>query len=226
MLEEPLAIALCDFDNLSRSALELLFSDENVFELVRSVRDAALLPESSRDIVVLMDPMVGWRLIPDALSTARARMSNGIVVVYTTSVSSEVLRAALDVGAQGFVVKGRVDDMTLVSIVHLARRRGLVIVDESVREFFVSQSWRLNLSMAPPRIADLSGREREILQALASGMYDEEIAKEFSMSVSTVRTHLRRAEVKLKARGRVQAVAIATTLQLINPRAHTSSMIN
>ena len=58
-------------------------------------------------------------------------------------------------------------------------------------------------------VAKLSPREREILLMLADGLTGKAIATRLSLSPETVRTHLRNAMTKLRARTRVQAVAMA-----------------
>jgi DNA-binding CsgD family transcriptional regulator len=66
------------------------------------------------------------------------------------------------------------------------------------------------------RALRLTGRELEILQLIADGSGNRDISKELSISLETVKTHLRRLFVKLEARGRAHAVAIAWRRDLVD----------
>jgi DNA-binding NarL/FixJ family response regulator len=70
---------------------------------------------------------------------------------------------------------------------------------------------------ADARIAELTAREREILTAVATGLTNTEIAEQFVLSESTVKTHVGRILSKLGARDRVGAVIIAYDAGLVNP---------
>jgi DNA-binding CsgD family transcriptional regulator len=58
-------------------------------------------------------------------------------------------------------------------------------------------------------VPQLSPREREIMHLMAEGMTAEQIANQLSVSIETVRTHVRNVIRKLRARNRVHAIALA-----------------
>jgi DNA-binding NarL/FixJ family response regulator len=68
-----------------------------------------------------------------------------------------------------------------------------------------------------PRLAALTGREREVLQAIARGWTNGEIADRLQLAGSTVTTHVSRALAKTDARDRVQAVIFAYDTRLVLP---------
>ena len=134
---------------------------------------------------------------PDARALAR-RPELG-VILYTGDSDAELLYSGLDSGARGYALKAG-------SMAELARR------DRADR------GGRLVRRPAPgphPALAagdraacpQLSPREREIMHLMAEGRTAEAIADELSVSVETVRTHVRNVIRKLQARNRVHAIA-------------------
>ena len=68
-----------------------------------------------------------------------------------------------------------------------------------------------------PRLAALTSREREVLQAIARGWTNSEIADRLNLAESTVKTHVGRVLAKIDARDRVQAVIFAYDTRLVLP---------
>ena len=126
-------------------------------------------------------------------------------VLYTGFGDRELLVAALDAGARGFVLKegplnGLVRAVTLAAL-------GESYVDPALAGTLIRA--------ATAELPELSKREREALRHLADGKGNEEIAQALGISSATVRTYIQRAMEKLEADTRTQAVAIALRQSLI-----------
>jgi DNA-binding NarL/FixJ family response regulator len=126
----------------------------------------------------------------------------------TTFELDEYVFEALRSGASGFLLKDAEPTALLDAIRIVADGQSLLApsVTRRVIEHFGSTP------RAPephPQLGDLTGREREIVAWVATGMSNTEIAERLVVSPDTVRTHVSRAMIKLGARDRAQLVVIA-----------------
>jgi DNA-binding NarL/FixJ family response regulator len=140
--------------------------------------------------------------------TRRARRSapETAVLLYTGYGDRALLSEGLDAGVSGFVLKEAPIDDLLRAIRAVAA--GGTYVDPVL-------AGTLAASPAGAKRPELTVRERDILRLLADGLSNEEIGNTLFISPETVRTHVRKAMVKLDADTRTQAVARALRDELI-----------
>lgn len=122
------------------------------------------------------------------------------VILYTGDSDAELLYDGLDSGARGYALKAGSIDELVGAIERVAA--GGSYVDPRLDRILLSPR-------ATAKVPQLSPREREIMHLMAEGMTAERIGEEISVSVETVRTHVRNVIRKLQARNRVHAIAIA-----------------
>ncbi len=122
------------------------------------------------------------------------------VVLYTGDSDAELLFDGLDSGARGYALKAGSMDELVAAIERVAQ--GGSYVDPRLDRILLSPR-------ATANVPQLSPREREIMHLMAEGMTAERIGEEITVSVETVRTHVRNVIRKLQARNRVHAIAIA-----------------
>ncbi|MEY9874006.1 DNA-binding NarL/FixJ family response regulator [Streptacidiphilus sp. MAP12-33] len=180
--------------------------------------EAVRLTAELRPDVVLMDiRMPGM----DGIEATRRIVAAGDrsrVLVLTTFDLDEYAYGALRAGASGFLLKDARPDELLSGI------RAVAAGDAVVAPAMTRRLLDAFTSGVParepdtdPRIALLSTREREVLEAVAQGLTNSEIATRLVLSESTVKTHVSRVLSKLGARDRVQAVIIAYDAGLARP---------
>ncbi len=122
------------------------------------------------------------------------------VVLYTGETEPALVTAALDAGARGYVLKAGSMDELLSAINQVAE--GGSYVDPRLDRILLSPR-------ATSHVPQLSPREREIMHLMAEGLTAEQIGNQITVSVETVRTHVRNVIRKLQARNRVHAIALA-----------------
>lgn len=122
------------------------------------------------------------------------------VILYTGDAGAELLYDGLDSGARGYALKAGSMEELVGAIERVAA--GGSYVDPRLDRILLSPR-------ATESVPQLSPREREIMHLMAEGLTAERIGERISVSVETVRTHVRNAIRKLQARNRVHAIAIA-----------------
>jgi DNA-binding NarL/FixJ family response regulator len=145
------------------------------------------------------------------------------VLMLTTFDMDEYVYEALRAGASGFLLKDVPPEQLVSAILVVAQGEALLspsVTRRVIEEFTKRPPQREG---PPPEIADLTAREVEVLQLIARGLSNAEIAKELFVSETTVKTHVARVLMKCNLRDRVQAVVLAYESGLIRPGANTPS---
>ena len=139
------------------------------------------------------------------------------VVILTTFEEDEYIHGALRAGASGFLLK-RTSPEELTAAVHRVAA-GEALLSPSVTRRVIDQ---MVARPAPrtgddPRLAELTPREREVLELIARGLSNREIAAELVVEETTVKTHVKRVLTKLGVRDRVHAVILAYEAGVVSP---------
>jgi DNA-binding NarL/FixJ family response regulator len=138
------------------------------------------------------------------------------IVMLTTFELDEYLFDALRFGASGFLLKDT-EPVDLVNAVRIVAAGDSLISPSMTRrliEEFAARSKRPRLEGDLDR---LTGREREVLEQVAAGLTNEQIAQRLFISVATARTHVGRLIAKLGVRDRTQLVVLAYEAGLVRP---------
>jgi len=198
-----------DDHQVVRQGLEILFGDTDDLELLGTVgsgEDAVELIKQNEPQIVLMDVRLPGMDGVSTIKRIHEEAPNVQFVVFSAYGDRRLVSDAIAAGARGYVMKGAPPDDLLRAIRTVA-----------VNKPFVDPSLSLMLLMtdAGRAEAQLSEREREILQLLAKGYHTEEVARAIGLSVETVKSDTKRVIGKLQADTRTHAVAIALRQALI-----------
>jgi DNA-binding NarL/FixJ family response regulator len=139
------------------------------------------------------------------------------VLILTTYDLDQYVYAALAAGASGFLLKD-VTPEHLVAAVRLVRSGDALLAPAITRRLVERFAARgPNASALHRDLSTLTPREAEVLQALARGLSNAELAGVFQLAEATVKTHVARILGKLGLRDRAQAVVVAYETGLITP---------
>ncbi len=207
-------VAVVDDQALVRMGLRALLETEEDTELVGEAADGraglALVRAALPDVVLMdvrmpeLDGLEALRQI-----AADPALTGVRVIVLTTFELDEYVFAALAAGASGFVLKDG-EPAELLRAVRVVAGGGSLLsptVTRRVIEHFAAGPARR--SAPHPGVTELTEREREIVAWVATGRSNDEIAAALVVSPATVRTHVSRAMLKLRARDRAQLVVFA-----------------
>lgn len=212
-------VAVADDEAVVRMGLRALIEREADLEFAGEAGDGAgaldLLRRTRPDVLLLDIRMPGM----DGVDTLRAiaadpGLAGAKVVVVTTFAVDAYVFAALQAGASGFVLKDSAPD-ELVNAVRVVAR-GEALLSPAVTRTVIGQFARHGAEPVEG-LEHLTPREREMVAWVATGRSNEEIARELVISPDTVRTHVSRAMVKLRARDRAQLVVFAMRAGLTPP---------
>jgi DNA-binding NarL/FixJ family response regulator len=211
-------VVIADDQALVRAGFRKLLEVDPDIEVVGEASDGLEAVEAVRRLrpdVVLMDiRMPGV----DGLEATRRlghRETPTRVLILTTFGVTDYVYEALRAGASGFLLKDSPAEELLAAVRVVAR--GDALLDPSVTRSVIEEFRR-----KPPKADDLTekldgltARELEVLQLLARGLSNAEIAAELVVGDGTVKTHVARILQKLDLRDRVQAVIFAYESGLI-----------
>jgi DNA-binding NarL/FixJ family response regulator len=215
-------LLIADDDDLMRAGLiELLTADPQI-EIVGQAATGRQAVEQARRLVpdvVLMDVRM-----PDldgiAATRELARDAPGTrVVILTTFEQDDYIFGALRAGASGFLLK-RTRPEDLIAAVHTIAAGDSLLSPSVTRRVIDRMAQQPTPDLADQaKLDQLTSREREVLERIARGLSNREIAAALVVEESTIRTHVKRVLAKLDLRDRVQAVIFAYETGVNRPAA-------
>lgn len=182
--------------------------------------DVVRLVEEVQPDVVLMDIRMPGMDGLEALEHIRATLPQVAVVILTTYNEDALLLRGLHAGACGYLLKDCPLD-TLLHAIRAAAFGGTLLQPEMVARLLRAQAGATTPSPANIRAANMrrfTGRELDILAAIARGERSKEIAGHLGLTRRTVETYLTNIYLKLEVDSRAAAVAVALEQGLLRPK--------
>ncbi len=213
MPDRAIKVLLADDHTIVRQGLKLILSAHPDLEVVGEApngREAAELAEKLRPDIVLMD--VAMPELNGIEATRRMVAANPRVKVLVLSMHKEAVyvREVLKAGARGYILKDAIDTELVNAIRSVARGDGYISPAVSGA---LLNDYRQNQT---DPIDSLSGREREVLQLIAEGKTNKEVATRLNLSVYTVDSHRGKIMEKLNLHSTGELVRFAMKHGLVD----------
>ncbi len=210
-------VLICDDQEMVCEGLRVILSSAPGIQVVGVARDGAqaleLVPSARPDLVLMDLKMPGMNGI-QATRLLRERYPQVRVLVLTTYDADEWVLDAVRSGAAGYLLKDTPREALIAAVKGTVE--GKTHIDPNVAGKLLAQ-----IAASPPRaktsIAEtLSEREREVLQMLARGLTNADIAERLHLSEGTVRNYVSAVLAKLEVSDRTQAAVLALRYGLVD----------
>lgn len=222
-MAEPIRILLVDDQSLLRRGLAGLLNRNSDMQVVGEAdngEEALRLVESLDPDVILMDVRMP---LMDGVAATRELVKRGAragVIILTTFDDDQYIYEGIAAGARGYLLKDAEYDELSQAIRVVAKGEALLQPQVTLRVLkeFGRLAGQAPVKAPRPQAAlsePLTDREQEVLQLLASGASNQDIASKLYIGLGTVKHHVRAIFSKVGARDRVQAILIAQELGLV-----------
>jgi DNA-binding NarL/FixJ family response regulator len=217
----PVRVLIVDDDDLMRAGLRAVLASDDGIAVVEEAADGRRAIDRVRHgqiDVVLMDVRMPEM---DGIAATReviAASPDTRVVILTTFEQDDYILGALKAGASGFLLK-RTRPEELIAAIHTVAAGDALLSPSVTRRVIdrVAAQPVIGYAATDERLAELTPREREVLELIAQGLGNREIAAALVVEETTVKTHVKRILSKLGLRDRVHAVILAYESGLVTP---------
>jgi DNA-binding NarL/FixJ family response regulator len=204
-------VLIADDDDLMRAGLEAVLSSDPAIEVIGNAATGRQAVDRARRVspdVVLMDVrMPDLDGIAATRELARAAPETRILIL-TTFEQDDYIFGGLRAGASGFLLK-RTPPEGLIAAVHTIAAGESLLSPSVTSRVIARMATQPTPEFDGARLEELTPREREVLDLMARGLSNAEIADALVVEESTIKTHVKRILMKLGVRDRVQAVIYA-----------------
>jgi DNA-binding NarL/FixJ family response regulator len=220
-MTETLRVVIADDQALVRTGFRMILTADGIDVVAEAATgaDAVDAVRRTRPDVVLMDirmpEMDGLEATRRILATEADALPR--VIILTTFDLDRYVYAALSAGASGFLLKD-VTPEHLVAGVRLVQSGDALLAPTITRRLIERYAVRDRSTTTLHRdLSTLTPRELEVLQLLARGLSNAELANRLQLSDATVKTHVARILSKLQLRDRAQAIVVSYETGLVIP---------
>ena len=205
---ENIKVLIVDDHTVVRGGLVAMLGRQSDITVVGEAKNGLEAVEKSQELdpnIILMDLRMPEMDGVEAMRQIRVKNPDSKFIVLTTYDSDEYIFDAIEAGAKGYLLK----DATREEIFEALRavHRGESLIQPGVAARVLDRFAQLSRESTPASV--LSEREFEVLQAIAKGGGNKEIASRLSISESTVKTHVTNIFQKLDVTSRTDAVTQA-----------------
>lgn len=215
----PIRVMVVDDHAVIRQGLKMLLESRPEIEVIgdcENGREALLMVERNTPDVVLMDVVMPGLNGIEATRQIRKASPTTRVVMLSGYVDEDQLIGSLRSGASGYLVKSS-DVSELVLAIQTVNRGNSYYSSALSNGFDLAEiQYQAKRPDQKTGVDTLTGREREVLQLIAEGHTNQQIADELCVSVKTVEAHKAHIQEKLHARTRTDLIRYALKKGIVN----------
>ncbi|MFO0173787.1 MAG: response regulator [Aphanizomenon sp.] len=210
-----ITILIVDDQNLIRQGLKALLELESDMKIVGEAENGQIAINLVRELqpnVILMDIRMPIMDGVAATKEINNQFPHCKILILTTFDDDEYVKAALQNGAMGYLLKDTPSEELAVAIRAVNKgysQLGPGIVKKLITQFPANSLQ--NLTSVPANLAELTPREKEVLRLIAIGNNNREIAQKLYISEGTVKNHITNILNRLNLRYRTQAAILANS---------------
>lgn len=209
-MSETVRILIADDHSVVRAGLKALLERQGGFRVVGEAASGEEAIQKAReshpDVAVLDIRMPGLSGIEACRQITQA-LPNCKVIMLTSYAEDELLFAAIQAGAAGYVLKRIGDNELIHAIERVSRGEG--ILDPAMTSAIFSEMRKVNEAQHAAAFANLTAQELAVLALVAEGMTNRQIAVKLYLGEGTVRNYVSSVLAKLGAANRAEAAAYA-----------------
>lgn len=203
MVMKNYRVMIVDDHPLMRRGIKQLLGLDPLFNVVAEAsngNEAITFALQQAPDVILLDLNMKGLSGPDTLKALRNEGIDARIIVLTVSDSRNDVYALIDAGADGYLLKDSEPEQLLEHIRSAAE--GQNVISDAVADYLLSRSEQHN------PFAELTERELDVLQEVARGLSNKQVAAQLHISEETVKVHIRNMLRKLDVRSRVAATVM------------------
>lgn len=205
---QSIRILIADDHPVVREGIAAMFSNIDDIELVGMAKDGAEAVDLANKLqpdVILMDLVMPHMSGLEAIQRIKKDQPEARILVVTSFTEDDKVFPAIKSGAQGCLLKDAPPEVLLRAIRDVSN--GNLSLHPTIARKLIDELNRP--SVLPPTDTPLTDRETSVLQLIAKGLTDQEIAENLSITVRTVRFHISNILSKLHLANRTQAALYA-----------------
>jgi NarL family two-component system response regulator LiaR len=216
---EKIRVLICDDHAIVRQGLQTFLELQDDIEIAGQAADgeeAVGKAAVTRPDVILMDLVMPRVDGIEAIRRIREADRNARIIVLTSFADDDKVFPAIKAGATGYLMKD-VAPQELARAIRMARDGESILHPDVARKLMTEVRGETPVPEGAAELARLTDREREVLECIARGRANKEIAVDLTLSEKTVKTHVSNILSKLGLADRTQAALFAVRQHLVEP---------
>ncbi len=221
----PIRVLVVDDHPVVRKGIQMYISTEPTIDLVGEAKDGESAVQQVKRLlpdVVIMDLLMPHKDGVTAIAEIKRNFPQVKVIVLTTFEHNEQVNAAIEAGADGYLLKDA-DGEVLLQAIKATKLGDMMPLDCRVARCLLHDAAG---HAAPRQSACLTEREQEVLALLAQGLSNRVIAEALSLAEGTIKIYVSRILSKLRVSSRTEAALRAVQLGLVAGNGHPKRSLN